>query len=708
MTEQRKTDNSIIDDVNYLQTIKVKSPILPFSKRGRGGILGFFFKAIPCLFLAFIVMTSSSAVSQPMSRPMEVTVCTISHTDKDAEERLELFKQMGVTSIQTYIFWNKVEKEPGKLDWSEYDADASLFKKHGIKWVPFIIAGPWYVTPDFIRRDPQIVMLRCLEHGRDSAIPSIWSPRLRDYVRGYLQKFAQHYLPMDVLESINLGISGDYGEAIYSVLGNWPGEYHSHGGYWCGDPLAAADFRRSIRELYQGDLQALNRAWNSRYASFEDVMPFLPEQAPSERAWQELIRWYRNSMTNFADFWMSAAREFFPNTEIYLCTGGDMSPEHGSDFSAQAKIAAKYGGGIRITNESSSFPHNVRLTRLVGSACRFYGAYFGHEPASAVTPVGMLGRLFNAVASGSRQLFLYHTPELIGLKEGKPVIGEGGRHHVSYQELQKTTTPVIDVGLFFPTPTSREAVRERKAFGDLAADIRRFVDYDFLDDRLVQEGALEGKAVLVLAGVSILESRTLAAIQAWVENGGVLFALSCRPSDWAGDPRAFDRLVGLTAGSDEIQGITELAVDAANRLPSIASLQSVFVTRAFTALSGDAEPLISMRYAAKGKVAWTRRLGKGRVYAYFGPMDLRPEEESWMVAHNLPIRFLRDGIQDCIGEGVLKKIPLSLNLDAPGVFLVETADGVLALNMNPAPKKVDYPGGSFEITAASILRLPKK
>jgi hypothetical protein len=245
-------------------------------------------------------------------------------------------------------------------------------------------------------------------------------------------------------------------------------------------------------------------------------------------------------------------------------------------------------------------------------------------------------------------------------------------------------------------------------FGDLTADIRRFADYDFLDDRLVQEGALERKAVLVLAGVSILESRTLAAIQAWVENGGVLFVLSCRPSDWDGDPRAFDRLLGLTAGSDEIQGITELAVDAAKRLPSIASLQSVFVTRAFTALSDDAELLLSMRYAAKGKVAWMRRLGKGRVFAYFGPMDLRPEEESWMVAHNLPMRFLKDGIQDCIGEGVLRKIPLSLNLAVPGVFLVETADGILALNMNPISKKVDYPGGSFEIPGTSILRLTKK
>lgn len=660
------------------------------------------------VFVTFLFAVSGRALSQPASQPMEVTVCTVSHTDKDAGERLELLKRMGVTSIQTYIYWNKVEKERGRLDWSEYDADAALFKKHGIKWVPFIIAGPWYVTPEFVRRDPEIVMMRCLEHRRDSAIPSIWCPRLRDYVREYLRKFAEHYLPMDVLESINVGISGDYGEAIYSVLGNWPGEYHSHGGFWCGDALAVGGFRKTIVDLYERDLQALNGAWKSRYSSFEDVAPFVPGEAPSERAWMEFLRWYRDSMTRFADFWMSTAREYFPKTEIYLCTGGDMSPEHGSDFSAQAKIAAKVNGGIRITNESSSFPHNVRLTRLVGSAGRFYGAYFGHEPAAAVTPVGMLGRLFNAATSGARQLFLYHTPELIGLKEGKPIAGEGGRFQLAYRKFLMTTKPVIDVGFFFPTPTSREASRDREVFGDLSADIRRFVDYDFLDDRLIQEGALDKKAILVLAGTSLMESRTLEAIRTWVEKGGALFVLGCRPADWDGSRAAFNLLTGLSADSDEIQGITELAVDAPKSLPSIASLTSIFVTGAFTALSTDAEPLLSMRYAPKGKVAWKLPLGKGRIYAYFGPMDLKPEEESWMTAYNLPMRFLKDGIRECHEEGVLKKIPLSLNLSAPDVFLVETEDGLAALNMGSSSEKVDFPGGSFEIQAASILRLPKK
>jgi hypothetical protein len=657
--------------------------------------------------LLFVFSLLAVAAGGAAAQPLEITVCSLSHRDKDVSRQLSLLKRMGVTSIQTYVYWNKVEKEPGQFDWSEYDADVELFKKHGLRWVPFIIAGPWYVTPEFVRQDRKIVMLRCLEHGRESAIPSIWCPRLRDYVREYLKAFAEHYLPMDVLESINLGISGDYGEAIYSVIGNWPGEYHSHRGFWCGDALARANFKRAMSELYRGDIAALNRAWKSEYESFDDLAPLLPEKAPSLRAKLEFFRWYREAMSSWADFWLDAARQHFPETELYLCTGGDMSPEHGSDFSAQAKIAAKYGGGIRITNEASSFPHNFRLTRLVASSCRFYGAYFGHEPASAVTPVGMLGRLFNAVTSGARQLFLYNTPELIATQDGKPGIGQGGEFHLRYRDWQSRAEPVIDLALLYPTSSPTHEMRETGTFGDFLADFRRFVDYDLVDERMASDGALDKFAVLVLARADALEEQTLQRIKTWVEGGGVLFVLGCLPKDWDGDGTLISRMAGLTSASDEIQGISELAVDAPQRMPSLAGLRSGFITSAFADIAVDAEPLLSMRYTAKGKVAWKRKLGEGWIYVYFGPMDLRQREEAWMVARSLPLLFLRDGIRDSIAEGVLKKMPASFNLDAPDVFLVETAEGLVALNMSAEEKIVKYPGGTFAIEGRSLLKVKK-
>ena len=513
---------------------------------------------------------------------------------------------------------------------------------------------------------------------------------------------------MGVLESINLGISGDYGEAIYPAIGNWPTKYHSHPGFWCGDDLAAADFRRAISELYQSDISSLNRAWKSHYHSFEEVAPFLPQDAPSKRAGLEFLGWYRDSMTSYAEFWLATARDLFPNTEIYLCTGGDMAPEHGSDFSAQAKLAAKYGAGIRITNESSSFPHNFRLTRLVDSACRFYGAYFGHEPASSVTPVGYLGRIFNAVTSGARQLFYYSTPKLASLKGEDPVMGEGGRFQVSYRALETIRKPVVEVALLYPTSSSTHALRSVGTFGDVAAEIRRLVDFDFCDERMVQEGALKDKLILIVIGADILESQTLAKIQTWVSDGGLLFVLDCRPADWDGHTTITDGLEGFTSGSEEVHGISELAVREPKRLPLIAALQAIFVNRAFTGLAPDIEPLLAMQFAPEGSVAWSRAQGGGKVYAYFGPMDLKKKEDSWMESYQLPLLFLKDSLQDSLNEGRLKKMPPSLISNLQEVYLVETMDGLFALNMSPVTQKVSYPGGSFEIGAESIKVIENK
>jgi hypothetical protein len=655
------------------------------------------------------------AISQPLQlrpatpegdsgRPMAITFMPISHEDKDVDARLDALKSLGVTSIQTYIYWNKVEKTPGVLDWSEYDADVAVFRKHGLKWVPFVIIGPWYVTPEFVRQDPRIVRFRCLEHDRESAMPSIWCERTREYVRTYLRAFAEHYRPMGVIESVDLGITGDYGEAIYSVIGNWPGAYHSHVGYWCGDALAVADFRRAMRNLYPGGIAAFNLAWHSRYASFDEVKPFLPTQAPSEHAWQELLRWYRGAMTSYADFCLASARDAFPDSDLYLCTGGDMAPEHGSDFSAQAQAAARYHAGVRITNEASSFPMNLRLTRMVDSAARFYGAYVGHEPANTVTPTGMLGRIFNAVTSGARQFFFYDTPEVLVAKDGRYVPGESGTYLQRCSGWLKTVHARVETAVYYPNPYSRETKCDRQDFSDLASQIRRFIDYDFVDDRLIQDGALRGKSILIVAGAEVMDAATASRIEQWTREGGIVFVLDRRSTDWDGQTAAFDQIAGFTSQSDETQAISDLVVEQPKALPSIAALSDVTGARGYTGLQADCEPLLVTRYDPKVEVAWRRKIGSGVVFAYYGPMDLKQYEENWMVAHKLPLRFIRDCLATEVAAGTIKNVPPTLNLGADDLYKVQTDSGLWILNVGREGRKIEEGGVAVEVPALSIVR----
>lgn len=665
--------------------------------------------------LLISVLLAPAAATAADGQPLTLTICGGDGfmQDKTLDEKLLALRRMGATSIQTYIYWSQVEKTPGKFDWSAYDAEVRMYQKAGLKWVPFVVFGPWYLTPEHVRQDPQITMYRCLEHGRDSLIPSLWSPRTREQVRRYLKEFADHYRPMGVLESVNIGITGDYGEAIYSVIGNWPGSYHSHQGFWAGDELAAADFRRHAQRLYPAGIAALNAAWKSNYPDFAAVRPFLPARAPSERAWQEFLAWYRGAMTEYSDFCLEATRGLFPDEDIYLCTGGDMAAEHGSDFFDQARVAAKHRAGLRITNEGSSFPFNVRYTRMVSTACRHYGAYFGHEPASVVTAAGVVGRVFNAVTAGANQLFSYYGSEVIDPSGPTPRLGPNGVNLQRYRAQLNMTTPIIETAVYHANPSSQQMLSlevsqaAARNYGELLSDLRRFVDYDLVNDRLVQECALDKFATLIVAGAQVMDARTTERIEQWVKRGGLLFVLASRPVDWDGQTARFDALTGFTAATDEVDGIANegIVIPRPDVLPSIASLKGVVFTRGYTNVTPDAEVLLAYNYTGRPAVAWRRKLGAGTVYAYFGSMDMKQNEASWIVTHQMPLRYMRDAFQAAIADKVIRQAPASLHLGAPDVYKVMTTSGLWILNMGEQPRAVETAGQSVTVPALDIVHL---
>ena len=57
-------------------------------------------------------------------------------------EELPVYQTIGVTAMETYVRWNFVEEQPGQYDFSVYDAFLSEFRRHGMRWVPMLLAGP--------------------------------------------------------------------------------------------------------------------------------------------------------------------------------------------------------------------------------------------------------------------------------------------------------------------------------------------------------------------------------------------------------------------------------------------------------------------------------------------------------------------------------------------------------------------------------------
>ncbi|MCE5200526.1 MAG: family 14 glycosylhydrolase [Armatimonadota bacterium] len=449
------------------------------------------------------------------------------------EATAKLCKSLGVTSFENYVTWETCEgKGEGQWDWSHWDRQVKVLKENDMKWVPFLILGPAYSTPDWFRASKDHYPCRCLEHGQDNKTESLWSPYLRKWIDRFLCEFAKRYKDTGVVESLLLGIQGDYGEAIYSATGGWtehiPGRYHSHSGFWCDDPYALADFRKFIKARYN-NIDQVNQAWGTKFKSLDEVdypgrgdafikfrKNISPDATPQmRRQWLDFIDWYRDAMTQLVDYWMATARKYFPDTPIYLCTGGEGQSELGCNFAEQSRIAAKYKGGVRVTNEGSGYCWNFVITRWVASAGKHYGAYFSFEPAASINEMGEVARIYNATASGANQLHDY-TTNLLRYNS----MMDAQRKSIKY--LFHVQKPIVPVALWYPN------VYMTLKWGDYwnkAAVLRDYTDYDYVDESMLRTAALDHSKILVMLHGDIIETADAARIAEWVKNGGRLIVM---------------------------------------------------------------------------------------------------------------------------------------------------------------------------------------
>ena len=442
-----------------------------------------------------------------------------------------LFKALSVSSVESYVHWAGVEPAKDQWDWSKWDKQVKTLQEADLKWVPFLIAGPAYATPLWFQESEDSHTYVCLEHGKASKVQSLFNPALRAQVKRFLHAFAERYRDTGVIESVLLGVTGIYGESIYPAgpEGGWTalltGTYHNHIGWWAGDSYAIAAFRKAMKRKY-GRISKLNKAWGTDYASHDEVRTFLPTEAPNDRARADFEEWYQQAMTDWSVFWVKSTRKVFPKTAIYLCTGGSGTPMLGADFTAQVAAIAKYDAGVRITNESSNYGRNFALTREVATATRHFGTFCGFEPASKVDAAGVVARIYNATASGARQLHDY-TPNTLG--RGVESLANFRKN----AEWLKPRKPVVRVAVYQSRETWELEPDAVERAVDRVAQLRDAADLDLVTRYSLDNGCLSEYDALLLPESPVLDPKSAKAIEKWVKKGGTLIAAT-RPGNTLG------------------------------------------------------------------------------------------------------------------------------------------------------------------------------
>lgn len=473
------------------------------------------------------------------------------------DEVIKNAKSAGVTSLQSYFLWSEVEKEKGKFDWSSYDVLVEKIKKHNLKWVPFFIAGPAYSTPQWFKKSSEAVFYQCLEHQKECANQSIWNPNLPGYIEKFLAETSAHFSDKNIFESIILGISGNWGEAIYPAGGYWFGRFHSHNGFWAGDRYAKENFINFALGKYQ-TLANLNSAWGTNFSNNGEIdfpplkeskrklltngiinliskspvffkkplkfilsrltkkaffsiseSPVIIKNSSKQQRWIDFVKWYLDSITNWSEFWLKTARKYFPETKIYLVTGGNSSPILGADFVGQVKAAAKYGAGIRVTNLTNDYAQSFILTRLISSATRFYKTYLTTEEEAVLqTPEGVTMRIFDVISSGACGFFCRNIVSLGKIcpfvAVEKLSVGQltpGADNLKKYFPLINFQNPEIKAAVFYPNTAIAKDFSLVTSFYNRCARMRDILDFDLVDETMIKDGVLEKYQYLfVLSG----------------------------------------------------------------------------------------------------------------------------------------------------------------------------------------------------------------
>ncbi|MCL2461616.1 MAG: beta-galactosidase [Defluviitaleaceae bacterium] len=573
-----------------------------------------------------------------MSSNPEIVCEGVNFARPDIADILRQMKESGVTAVQLYTYWKDFEPdERGQFEWEHFDNMVTLIKNAGMKYVPFILVGPKYASPGWWLESPGHVGLKCLEHGKESPIDSIWNPLLRIEVDRVLKAFAEHYLPWDILESVQPGICGDYGEAIMPVLGNWPGDYHTHAGYWMGDDYAIASFRERMADKY-GSIQALNSAWNYPYGSFGEIRPFLPHKAHSRTALFDELDWYKDSMTGFVDFWMETCRKYFPDTPVYMCTGGQEEPEHAASFSAQAKACAKHGGGVRLTNECNRFFENFFTTSYTHSACEFYGAYLGLEPVGGLTPEGVSARMFGSGAYGNRQIFYYFNNIFKYPNENDPSIADGRtRRFKQYLHLIGERNTQCATAFFWPCYLGALGKGVPEGIEPIVTYIRKRADIMPVSDYMVLDGALERYKLLIMPLEAFSRREALLKIRDWVLKGGVVFAVGQMFDLELERVAEYDDLFGILPDSEKTTGHGAVFSVRDGRFGRFAEYGAYKAVHGWMGLSPDTIELSKVDYKESHSGTYIMPAANafmreypsgGAAIAYFGPVEFEYDPQS--------------------------------------------------------------------------------
>lgn len=473
------------------------------------------------------------------------------------DEWFDIFRSLGVSLLQIdRDLANTVETSPGRWDWMEYEYFFWKIRRKGFRTIFF---PHCHFPPEWFEKTDKFTGVRCLKHDKYLPCFSLWSPHVLPWFERYVKNFKKFCAGKKMgNQAIYLGIYGDFGEAMFpagdlgigrEILKHDRGleNGHIHCDFWCNDDYAKKSFGIFLKNKY-GRISNLNSAYGLSFKSFREIKYPVSPAKDNRRYWLDFIYWYYQSMSDFCGNVASIYRKHFPETLLMLPLGGGVEPlQIGQDNTALPKVMKQYdvhmrstAGGVAHQKKDLAVPEKFTKTYLIlkrtATACKFYRVPLWLEPPypPMMDANAIKCRIFESVSCGA-----------VGYYDWSWSIYRNREVYQKYKQYLKVEKPLVDIAVFFPTTWHR--LHPEKALPELwehgCSEVRKFFDYDVLDERLVEDGALANYRILIIFEGQIMEESVLKKIIDWVQGGGMLLTYDTGVVQTVeGDTRYNDRL----------------------------------------------------------------------------------------------------------------------------------------------------------------------
>jgi len=453
-------------------------------------------------------------------------------------EAMAKMKAEGLIAYEDYVAWGAVERKPDDWQWQQHIAVASAVKRAGLDYVVYVWA---HFPPAWLRERAagggnELTLMKSLNTGKECNFFSIFDPKTIEHYDHFYKNLAARM--GDKIDGVYACVLGPYGEGNYPLyVPDWVNVGPSHEGYWAGDRFALIAFRDAMKSKYGDDLKALNNAWGTTHATWDDVTPpkeigepFKPNPVPidtkeNRRRWLDFITWYHQALIDFAEKSVKVTLKYFPKEKVRTKPGGNAGGVNpiawGTYCPGFAKMAGKYG----ITMQPADCHGAYFGDKWVGTSYQFYGVPLATEPASLLDEKAFTRRMFSDASAGAAQHFTY----------------EFDRHAANirkYIHLYTGKPGDTEIAVLCPTTLYRLGGDLRPTIS-WSNQLRDLSDFDVLDELLVLDGALRNDRykVLVLFQADFIDQPVLDKIDSFIAGGGtVLVAGRTVPRNVDGQP----------------------------------------------------------------------------------------------------------------------------------------------------------------------------